>query len=373
MTLPEQLQQIDEALIQLLGERISVLATAEASADLPSIQQQRSGVRSLLQQARVPEAAWNHIVTHSMAALAKTPTQRQPEPRRVTLVGGRGAMGCFFQERFAATGHQVSILEYDDWDKADILLGQADLVLLCVPLKSVLSIIRRVGPYLATTTVLADISSTKTAVLQTLLESHAGPVLGLHPMFGPGVDSLLGQKIVVCPGRDPLDCQWVLDWIQADGGQLITSTPEEHDRMMVVVQAIRFFSNFSLSAFLAAEGVDIARSLEFASPLYRTEINTVSRLVAQDAALYIDILLASEERCEAIERLVKTYDRLATLLAKGQRAELIAEFEAARDVFRTDLTRALHESNHTINSLSVLLAADEVEAAQVLPANFSLR
>lgn len=361
MIMPEKLQQIDENIIQLLGQRISLLATSE----FPTIQEQRSNVQELLAQADVPEAVWNHILVHCMAALATAPAQYRTQPRRITLVGGRGAMGCFFNQRFSATGHQVSILEHDDWDQAETLLGNADLVLLCVPLKRILAIIRRVAPYLSENTVLADISSTKTEILQTMMACHAGPVVGLHPMFGPGVDSLLGQKVVVCPGHQPPACQWVLDWIESDGGQLITSTPEEHDRMMVVVQAIRFFSNFSLSAFLAEEGVDIDRSLEFASPLYRTEINTISRLVAQDAALYIDILLASDDRCQAIRRLVNTYSRLATLLSEGNRAALIGEFETARKVFRTDLARALRESNHTINSLSVLLAADEVETTQL--------
>ena len=360
MIAPEKLQQIDETIIQLLGQRISLMATSE----FPTLQEQRSNVQSLLMQSGVPEAVWNHVLIHCMATLATAPSQHRTEPRRITLVGGRGAMGCFFNQRFSATGHQVEILEYDDWDQAETLLGNADLVLLCVPLKSILAIIQRVAPYLSPNTVLADISSTKTAILQIMMESHAGPVVGLHPMFGPGVDSLLGQKVVVCSGHEPTACQWVLDWIESDGGQLISATPEEHDRMMVVVQAIRFFSNFSLSAFLAEEGVDIDRSLEFASPLYRTEINTISRLVAQDAALYIDILLASEDRCDAIGRLVKTYSRLANLLVAGNRSALIAEFETAREVFRTDLSRALKESNHTINSLSVLLAADEVEAAQ---------
>jgi prephenate dehydrogenase/chorismate mutase/prephenate dehydrogenase len=195
-----------------------------------------------------------------------------------------------------------------------------------------------------------------------MMDSHPGPVVGLHPMFGPGGKSFLGQKVVVCPGRKPAAYQWLLHLIEADGGNLIHSTPEEHDRMMVAVQAIRFFSNFTLGTFLAEEGIDIERSLTFASPLYRLEINTVSRLLVQDAALYIDILLASEERCEAIERLVNVYDRLAKLLAQGDRAALIAEFEAAREAFSSQATRALEESNHVINHLSTFLAANESKA-----------
>ncbi|QZZ19700.1 bifunctional chorismate mutase/prephenate dehydrogenase [Leptothermofonsia sichuanensis E412] len=358
MVLPEHLQQIDRDLIHLLSKRISVLAASK----VPSIQEQLSGYRALLMQAGIPESTWSGIVAGCMAALASVPSCHQKQPsRRITVVGGRGAMGCFFTERLSAAGHEVSVLEHDDWDRADVLLGTADLVLICVPLKATVAVIRRVAPYLSHNTILADIASTKRESVEAMMECHSGPVVGLHPMFGPGVGSFLGQKVMVCPGREPDAFGWLLDLIEGDGGKLVPCTPDEHDRMMVFVQAIRFFSNFSLGTFLAEEGFDIEQSLEFSSPLYRIEVNTINRLLAQDAALYVDILLASDERCAAIERLVKTCDRLANLLAQGNRAELIHEFETARQAFRDDAGQALRETNHVINHLSAFLAADQVE------------
>jgi prephenate dehydrogenase/chorismate mutase/prephenate dehydrogenase len=368
MAIPEKLQQIDRRLIELLGERISILA----DSGVPLIEEQLSSCRTLLVQAGVPEDVWNSIIISCMAALASMPPlQHQVEPRKITVVGGRGMMGRFFTKRLSAAGHHVSVLEYDSWDKADILLATADLVLICVPLKGTLAVIRRVAPYLSPTTVLVDIASIKAPMLQAMLESHSGPVVGLHPMFGPGVQSFLAQKVVVCPGRQLAAAKWFLDLIEAEGGKLITCDPKEHDHMMVAVQAIRHFSTFSLGVFLAEEGVAIHRSLDFASPIYRTEINMISRLFAQDASLYIDIMLASSDRCEAIGRLVKTCDRLAKLLVQENRAALIAEFEAAREPFRDEAMRALQESNHIISHLSTFLAANEVETTQSLHA-FSL-
>ena len=65
--------------------------------------------------------------------------------------------------------------------------------------------------------------------------------------------------------------------------------------MMVVVQAIRFFSNFSLSAFLAGRGRGHLPAVwSLPAPSIAPKSIAVSRLVAQDAALYIDILLASD-------------------------------------------------------------------------------
>ena len=367
MAILDPLTQIDQHLIQLLGKRLSLLKVA----GIPPIQEQMSGPRSHLAQAQVPESIWSAVVVGCMAALANaTPAALdETEPRRITVVGGEGAMGRFFTQQLSLAGHHTTVLEANDWDKAEGLLGNADLVLLCVPLKRTVDVIRRVSQYLSPNTVLADIASTKTASLQAMMDSYAGPVVGLHPMFGPGVESFLNQKVVVCPGRNASAAQWLLDWMETAGGQLIRCTPEEHDRLMVIVQAIRHFSTFSLGVFLAEEGIAIDRSLAFASPLYRNEINAISRLFAQDGSLYIDIMLASDDRCEAIQRLVETSKRLANLLTQRERADLIATFETACEAFQGEANRALQESNYLINSLSTFLAANQLDVAPQVSLN----
>ena len=358
MTISEKLQQIDRRLISLLSERISLLATSGA----PAMQEQLLSYSPLLRQTGVPESVWNNLIVGSMAAIASTPSLRsQVKPRNITVVGGRGVMGRFFVERLVAAGHRVRILEYDDWNQADTLLGTADLALICVPFKATLATIQKVARYLPPTAILADVGSTKSSIVQAMLEHHSGAVVGLHPMFGAGVDSFVGQKVVVCPGRKLGAFQWVLDLIEADGGKLVVCTAEEHDRMMIAVQAIRHFATFSLGVFLAESGISIDRSLDFASPIYRTEINLVSRLFAQDASLYVDIMLASPDRGDAITQLAQTGDRLANLLVQGNRAALMAEFEVARQAFQSDANRSIQESNHMLNALSTFLAATEAE------------
>lgn len=360
MSETKTLQQIDQELIALLNERVTLLQAQGA----PSMAEQLEQVRPFLTDANISEFTWNTLIVNCMAALATetpTPQQKQAQRRRITVVGGRGIMGSFFCDRMANAGHEVRVLEYDDWDRANTLLGEADLVLIAVPLKHTIPIVRRVAGYLSPHTILADVASTKAEVVQAMLEAHSGPVVGLHPMFGLGSGTFLGKKVVVCPGREADTAQWLLDLIEADGGTLISCTPEEHDAMMIAVQVIRFFSDFSLGTFYAREGVDIDRSFEFSSPLYRSEINIISRLVTQDAALYVDILMASPERCAAIERMVNTYVHLANLLKRGDRAALIAEFEKTGAAFGPGADRSMVESSYMLNNLSNFIAATQME------------
>jgi len=102
------------------------------------------------------------------------------------------------------------------------------MVLVSVPIERTVDIIKRAAEHLAPTTALV-ITSIKTQPVQAMLEHHAGPVMGLHPMFGPSIKSFSGQKIVVCPGRNDDSFQWLLDFMKSKGGELIVCTPQEHD------------------------------------------------------------------------------------------------------------------------------------------------
>ncbi|MBD2252632.1 bifunctional chorismate mutase/prephenate dehydrogenase [Nostoc parmelioides] len=253
--------------------------------------------------------------------------------RRITIIGGRGRMGKLFAEQLAAIGHQVNALGQQDWDDAEQLLSQAELVIISVPIEYTVDVIKRAAKYLTPSTALCDITSIKIQPTQAMLTHHNGAVMGLHPMFGPSVSSFSEQKVVVCPGRNDDEFQWLLDLIENQGGELITSTPEEHDEMMVFIQATQHFYRFSLGVFFAQANVDIERSLLMSSPSYRQEIEIIKRLFRQNPSLCVDIMLATEERCQAINDLADTYGRLAKLVVNKDREALIKEFEKNKVIF----------------------------------------
>lgn len=356
MSAQSKLQAIDQSLIELLDQRIQLLRKyPELAASLPPDRKQ-------LAHSGVSELLWKTLTTGCIAASLQPPKSSLPSGcRQITLVGGNGVMGRFFGKRLEEAGHTIKILDSQDWQNAESLLAGADLVLICVPLKSTVKIIQQIAPYLSPTTVLADVASIKTPIYEALMATHPGPVVSLHPMFGPGVTSLMGQKVVVCHGRESKDYQWFLEWLETEGGTLITCSPKEHDDMMVVVQAIRHFSTFCLGVFLAEEGINIERSLEFATLVYRIQLGMVGRLFSQDMELSIEIMLASQDSLTAINRLSDTFNRLAKLIREQDRLGLIAEFEAAHSSFPLNNERAMGESNHLIQSLSQFLAAENLQ------------
>lgn len=358
-----KLEQIDRDLIDLLARRISILAEQESQLETSSLDEQLTNVLPALAQTNVPKPLWQDLVNGCMAALAKPvlPLSNQKK-RRVTIIGGRGLMGSFFTQWFLKLEHQVNILEHNEWDRADRLLKGVDLVLVCVPLDKMPQVIQKAAKYMDRTTALADVASIKTLVMQTMLEHHQGPVISLHPMFGGGIESFLAQKVAICPGRETGAFQWLLNLIERDGGKIVECSVKEHDHLMTLVQAIRHFVTFSLGVFLAEEEIDIDRSLEVASPPFRMEVNLVSRLFSSSAPLSVDIMLASPKRGQAITKLTQTYSQIAQLVVKGDRDALLQKFQAVRNVFARQNMCTLEESTHLIDSLSTLLAAQQMSA-----------
>ncbi len=74
-----------------------------------------------------------------------------------------------------------------------------------------MAVIKKIAPFLPAHGLLADLTSIKKAPVATMCKSHGGPVLGLHPLFGPTTSSLDKQIIVYTPGRDMTAGHWLVE------------------------------------------------------------------------------------------------------------------------------------------------------------------
>ena len=324
-----KLKQIDRSLVELLKERIALLN----DDSILSPEEEIVALKPLLASIGISHELALESIANNSRTIPANLSKNSVRPRKVTIIGGKGRMGRFFAEQLTIAGHYVQILGRQDWEQAPFLLGEAELVLISVPIEQTSEIIERTTSYIAPTTAIADITSIKTKPVEKMLACHKGAVMGLHPMFGPNKNSFNRQKIVVCHGRDRDSFQWLLDFMAERGGELIYCQPQEHDRLMAIVQAVRHFSQFGFGVFLKTERVDRERSLSVASPNYRSEYEALERFFQQNSSMSVDIMLASETSCQTIERLVKTYQDIAELITQKDRDALIQLFTTTKDLF----------------------------------------
>jgi len=266
-----------------------------------------------------------------------------PPNRSVVIVGAKGALGSLMASFFQRSGHQLRLVDREQWPLSPAEVEDAALLLLSVPIDKTVEIIKAL-PLLPEDCVLADLTSVKRAPLQAMLDQHPGPVVGLHPMFGPDTMSLAKQVVVVCEGRDPVRCQWVLDQIHLWGAVFREESAVEHDKAMELVQAMRHFSTLVYGAFLAEEEVDLDALLRLSSPIYRLELAMVGRLFAQGPELYADIMLSAKGLPALVKRYQRVLIELLDLIEGEEREQLIGRFSKIANFFGPLAARLLEES-----------------------------
>ena len=203
-------------------------------------------------------------------------------------------------------------------------------------------------PQLPDDCILADITSIKQVPLKAMLDVHGGPVLGLHPMFGPDIKSLAKQVVVVCAGRDAQRCQWLIDQFGIWGAVVREELPDRHDRAMEMIQAMRHFTSMVYGIFLQRENADLDELMRLSSPIYRLELAMVGRLFAQSPELYADIIMAADGLPALLDQYRSVLDGLLKRVRNHQRAELIEDFNQARDYFGELAPALLRESSELL-------------------------
>ncbi|WP_440876459.1 bifunctional chorismate mutase/prephenate dehydrogenase [Thalassotalea sp. PLHSN55] len=277
-----------------------------------------------------------------------------PSCKKVVVVGGNGQLGGIFVDLFQRSGYLVEIIGHEDWPNAEQILAGAGAVIVAVPIRLTNDIIAKLNG-LAEDCILADVTSVKVSPLKQMLAIHKGPVVGLHPMFGPDVAGLIKQTIITCEGRMAEQYQWLLRQFQVWGAKIYPVDAQSHDQAMAMVQVMRHFSTIAYGYHLMEEGADIAQLVDMSSPIYRLELSMVGRLFAQDPILYSDIIFAEPDNIEMMKRFAHRFLTLLEGVEAGDKNGFVQMFNQVSDWFGDYADIFLQESK------LMLVKANEVK------------
>ena len=272
-----------------------------------------------------------------------------PELSPIVIVGGEGAMGQLFANQFRRSGYEVKILDKSQQHQAKEILTGAKSVMVSVPINALESVVNSL-PKLDDDCLLVDITSVKQSPITVLKKAHSGPVVGLHPMFGPDISHWVKQTVVVCEGRHHDVAQGLLSQLQVWGCQLVELDAKKHDEAMQIIQVMRHLTTFVYGQFLAKQGHTLEELRSCSSPIYQLELMMVGRLFAQSPELYSDIMLAQFDNVE--ELLAQYQDTFANTLDKlraGNKAALIEAFGEAKAYFSDSTAHFLTQSRSLLN------------------------
>ncbi len=369
--LRDQIDELDHQLVELLARRQEVveevvafkkerqLSVYHPAREADMIDARRQHGREVGLDVDYLEEIFRNIMRYSRSTQTAEISRIGVKPdAEILIVGGSGGMGRLFHRWFTGSGYKVRILEIGDWGRVAELCKDIDLALVSVPIAETVAAITRLAPHLSENCILADLTSVKGLSVSAMCDNFAGSVLGLHPMFGPDTKSMERQIVVVTPGRERFEDRWVAEQLAVWGGVVVRAAAREHDEIMAVVQALRHFATFTFGRFLYQHQVDLQRTLEFSSPIYRLELDMVGRLFAQDPELYSEIIFATPERLKLLQDYLESFAENLEIVT-GQdvdvsagREKFITEFKEIAEWFGPFSDQAIRESGYLIDKLT---------------------
>jgi prephenate dehydrogenase len=265
------------------------------------------------------------------------------------IIGGTGRMGRFFQGVFLEAGWDVIVSgTHTSLSNRDVA-EQSDLVVVSVPIRKTVEVIHEIAPVLREEQVLCDLTSLKAEPVQAMLTSKA-EVIGMHPMFGPGAESLKNQTIIVTPARCREETlQRLLGVFQDQGACITITTPEEHDSMMAIVQGLTHFSTLCMAETIRRLDRNVPATLEYTSPIYRIQMGLIGRILAQDAGLYGDILELNPEVPKVLAAFLESARVLREIVTSGDPAAFSAFFGENSRHYADYAAAATEETDALIN------------------------
>lgn len=269
----------------------------------------------------------------------------------IAIIGGHGCIGRVMARLFGDLGHRLLLVDTDTALRVEEAAAVADVVVVSVPIDVTDAVIRAVGPHVREDALLMDVTSVKEAPLQTMLEVTGASVVGTHPMFGPSVHTLQGQRVVICRGRGDPWADWVAQSFSARGLVITETTATQHDRAMSVVQVLTHFQTQVQGLTLSRLGLPLAETLPFTSPAYLLELYVAARHFAQDPALYGSIEMRNPRTAEITAAFGQSVQDVADILARGDQAAFSRLFDDVRAFFGDFTAEALEQSSFLIDRI----------------------
>lgn len=287
-------------------------------------------------------------------------------PRTIGIVGSAGAYGRWLG-RFFEQQMRLQVIGHDPADAAshtpEQLLAEADVLVFSAPIRHTPELIaeyvrRSAGRERGR--LWLDVTSVKDAPVQAMLASQA-EVVGLHPMTAPPkAPTLKGRVMVVCEARLQHWQPWLDALCVALQAECVRATPQHHDQMMALVQAMVHATHLAQAGVLREYQPQLGTleaMLPYRSASFELDTAIISRILSLNPAIYEDIQFGNPHVAPMLERLVGQLRMLQAQVAQGD--------DRARGAFREQMLAAnqaafgapaLASGNYTFERVGYLLA-----------------
>lgn len=252
------------------------------------------------------------------------------------------------------TGNKVSKkLGVDYTSSNEDAVSSAHIVILSVPINAVSKVIPQISPFLRKGTLLMDVTSVKEKPAE-IMQKYAPEgveIIPSHPLFGPRIRSLDGQVVVLTPPDEGKWFKKVYEFLENEKARVIVTSPQNHDKMMSVVQGLTHFAYIGVASTIERLNIDVKESRKFASPVYGLMVDMIARIVAQNPYLYYSIQTENRYIEETHKTFISVYRELSDMILNEDQDGFVHLMGSAAKHL-DDLEAALGRSDKAISALS---------------------
>jgi prephenate dehydrogenase len=263
---------------------------------------------------------------------------------RIAVIGGAGRMGVWLTKHLTSLGHSLIVADLRS-NQTDVFgsmsevviagcnveaVKDADLVIISVPLEKNIEVINEVVYHMRPGSVLCDISSVKGMTPLVLRESvtHGINPLCIHPMFGPAAGS--GQKKIVFLPLVESTKELELVYQLFPECNIITTTPEDHDRAMALTLSLPYFVNMVLASVLADD--DLALLEQLGGTTFAVQLLLTGSVMSNSPGLHRGLHVMNSHSLDILKKFERSFQQsLATLIRDA------GEFESSYKALQDDL------------------------------------
>nr|WP_290221783.1 prephenate/arogenate dehydrogenase [Trichocoleus desertorum] len=200
------------------------------------------------------------------------------------------------------------------------LLAAADVVFICTPLSAIESTVIQLIPHLAATTILTDVGSVKTSVVESITPLWPNFVGG-HPMAGTAENGIeaaqanlfASKPYVLTPTTTtpPVCIETVETLVRSLNAHLYHCRPEDHDRAVAWISHLPVMASSSLIAACMSE--TDPTTLELAQALASSGFKDTSRVGGGNPEL--GLMMARYNRSALLRSLSAYRNQLDQIIA----------------------------------------------------------
>jgi prephenate dehydrogenase len=260
--------------------------------------------------------------------------------QEIAIVGAAGRMGSWFIKYFCRRGLRVSVYDVNKKmlrpssnvrvaKNISICVKGADLVLVCVPVRTTPRVIRECLKSMKNDAVISEISSVKHRTFQALRQAPGSlRPLCIHPMFGPGAGENMQPKVLMVPVRNEAAELKIVREVFENVKVKVLPDAKAHDESIATVLGLTYFANIVFAKVVSAGNISMLKQVS--GTTFALQSLIAESILANDPDLVAALIQENPYAKKDIRQYLKEASSIARMASAKDSRKLKADLRKVR-------------------------------------------